>query len=497
MGVVFRQSVKTTIITFFGALLGAVLVLFSTNMIPKQELGFRGNLTNQTVVATFFILVGMSNTLFLYFHRFDGKKEANRRAVFLSLCFLVPLAVFMICMVPYFLCHDFLLHYFQEKDRLFMKRYILCFPFYTLFYLYTTLLEHYLLTQIKSAAASFVREVLLKGLHLAIVLLYGFKFIDYTAFIYSFVFINLIAVAILWMLARKNESFRFSREWHLFSREEYKEIFRFSGYHAVMGLTISLIGFLDGILLAGLNHDGLNAVPIYLNAHFISSVMTIPYRSMNGAASADINKSYALKEHAKVEDAYSRSSLNILVATVFMMILIVCNLHNAVALMISGYEAVFTITLILILGKLVDSATGLNDVALNMSPFYRLNFYCSVGLVFFMVIFFRILIPQYGVYGAAWVYSGSLVLVNIIKSTLVYQKMGLTPLSRGTGIVILIGAVVIGLVLLIPHLPNPYLDTLMRSVLICALYAALIIWLKPSKDITHYLAEIRKKKRLF
>ncbi len=77
MGVVFRQSVKTTAVTFLGAVLGAVLVLVSSSLMPEQELGFSRNLTNQTVVASFFLMMGMSSTLFLFFHRYG--KEADHR----------------------------------------------------------------------------------------------------------------------------------------------------------------------------------------------------------------------------------------------------------------------------------------------------------------------------------------------------------------------------------------------------------------------------------
>jgi hypothetical protein len=99
MGVVFRQSIKTTAITFFGAILGAVVMLVSTIMIPKQELGFRGNLVNQTVVASFFLLLGLSNTLYFFFHRFDKEKE--RRAVFMSFCFALPILFFLVALLPY------------------------------------------------------------------------------------------------------------------------------------------------------------------------------------------------------------------------------------------------------------------------------------------------------------------------------------------------------------------------------------------------------------
>lgn len=497
MGIVFRQSIKTTVITFFGAVLGAILVLVSTNMIPITEYGFRDNLTNQTVVASFFLLLGMNNTLFLYFHRFDGEKDKQRRAVFMSMCFLVPLALFLLSLLPYFLFQDFILDHFQEKDRAFMRQYIWCFPLYTLFYIYTSLLENYMLTQIKSAASSFVREVMLKGLHLTLVMLYGFRIINFDVFIYSFVFINLIAVLVLIMLSRKNNSFKFSTQWNLFSRNEYKEMFRFAGYHALMSITISLLGFLGAILLAALNGDGLDAVPIYNNANFISGVLVIPYRAMSLTASADITRSYAQQEYEKVKDLYKRSGINALIGTVFMALIIVCNLHNAVALMPPKFEAVFGVTIILIIGKVVDSGTGFNDLALNMSPFYRLNFYFSLGLVLFMLVMFRIYIPIYGVYGAAWVFTCALILYNILKTFFVWKKLQLNPFSRGSFTIVLIAIVVLLVSYLFPKMDNPFIDTIVRSAVILLVFAVLVFWLKPSKDVSQYINETLKKKKLF
>lgn len=498
MGVVFRQSIKTTAITFAGAVLGAAMVLISSQLMPEQELGFSRNLTNQTVVASYFLMMGMSSTLFLFFHRFDEEQDQNKRAVFLSLCFGIPLVAFILAMIPYFAFQDYWLErFFQVKDRVFIKKYMLCLPLYTLFYLYTTLFEHYLLTQIKSAAASFVREVLIKGLNLLLVLLFGFNLINYDVFIYSFVGSNLIAVGTLYFLARKNSSFRFSTNWQLLNKSEYKNIFNFAGYHSLMGVSFSLFGFLDAVLLASLDSDGLNAVPAYTNAVFISSVMTIPYRAMNGIASADISKSYALGQHEKVKDVYTRAALNILIASMFMAVLITTNLHNAVAIMPSNYASVFGLTLVLMIGKLIDSGTGLNDVALNMSPYFKLNFYFSAGMVVFMLVMYRIFIPQYGVYGAAWVFSISLIVYNFLKTIVVWRKMDLHPFSKGTGTTFFIGLVCIGLVFLIPKINNPYFDTIVRSSIICILFAVLIFWLKPSKDVSHYINETLKKKKLF
>lgn len=498
MGVVFRQSIKTTAATFLGAIIGAITVFVSSSLISDQELGFARNLTNQTVVASYFLMFGMSNTLFLYFHRFNDETEKRKRNVFMSICFGLPLLIFIITMIPYFAFQDYLLErFFQVQDRVFMKKYMLCFPLYTLFYLYTTLYESYLLTQMKSAAVSFIREVQIKGLNLILVLLFGFQFIDYTFFIYSFVGSNLIAVIILTWLARKNSSFKFSFQWNLLDRREYKGIFEFASFHALMGISFSLFGFLDAILLTSLNPDGLNAIPAYTNAVFISSVTSIPYRAMNGIASADISKSYAQGAIEKVKDIYSRTTDNIMIASIFMLVLIISNLHNAVALMPASYVSVYSLTLIMLIGKFVDTSTGINDVAINMSPFYKLNFYLSVGLVLVMLLCYRAFIPKYGIYGAAWVFTIALIIFNLLKTYIVWKKMQLNPFSLRTFKIILIGAISLGLLYLIPNIGNPYYDTLMRSIIFVIIYLALIWFFKPSIDLSTYINETIKKKKLF
>jgi hypothetical protein len=75
--------------------------------------------------------------------------------------------------------------------------------------------------------------------------------------------------------------------------------------------------------------------------------------------------------------------------------------------------------------------------------------------------------------------------------------MGLHPFSKGSATILLIGAITAGLTMLIPKFGNPYLDTVLRCIAIVILFAGLTLWLKPSKDVEHYVEETLKKKRLF
>ena len=50
MGIVFRQSIKTTIVIFAGAVLGAVVTFISPTYFRQAEYGYTKNLINQAAV---------------------------------------------------------------------------------------------------------------------------------------------------------------------------------------------------------------------------------------------------------------------------------------------------------------------------------------------------------------------------------------------------------------------------------------------------------------
>jgi O-antigen/teichoic acid export membrane protein len=497
MGVVFRQSVKTTIITFTGALLGGIVTLYSSNVMPKQELGFVRILPVQAVIASFLLGFGMNNALFFYLHRFEKEEDAGKRPVLLSLSFLLPLAIYIVATLAYFLFFDHWVALNQEQDRPLIRQYFWCLPLFTLLNLLLTLIEAFLHAHIKAAQASFVREVFIKGGNLVLFLLFGLGLITFSVFVPAFVSVNLLAVIVLWKMAGRNIDFRFSFRWKLIPRSEFKGILTFALFHAFMGISGTLFGFLDTQLLTNLSPDGLASIPVYTNAVFIATLISIPFRALSLAASGDISKAYAQGDHERVADSYNRAGLNIFIASMFMVVLVACNLHNAVAVLKNGYEAVFGVTLILILGRLVDSATGLNDLALNMSPYFRVNFYFSGTIVLLMIAGFYLAIPAYGVYGAAWVFSGALILFNLAKTWFVWYKMRLHPFSIGTLKTLFIAGASTLIVYFIPASVNPYWDVVWRSSLIVLCFAILVLLLKPGKDVTHFLAEVRKKKRLF
>lgn len=495
MGIVFRQSIKTSIVIFIGAVLGAAIIFLSLKYIPKQELGYSRTLANQAVIASQFLLLGLNATLVVFIHKYKDKDK--RKQVLLSLCFLLPILIILVTSIIYFAFNKQIISIFQIQDIPFIKRYFSLLPVLTFFFIYQTLLEQYLASQMRLAIATFLREILLRSLNIALIFLFGFEWIDFNTFIIATVFIYLIPIGLLFSLASRQPNFKFSLQWNAFSKKEYKSIAHFAWYHSLLNISITLIGSLDVLMLAPLDKNGLSSVAVYTNAVFIMSLLQIPYKAMVSATFPILTQAYEAKDHDKVKDLFSRSSLNILIATIFVAILIGCNLQNAVSLMRKGYEAIVPLSIIMMVGRIADISTGMNDQVLSISNYYKINFYLSLGVVVLMVIFNVLFIPTYSIYGAAWSTSLALIIYNIAKLLVVKRKLGLMPFSSNTLKLLVVSAPPLLAGIYMPYFINPYFDTISRTLVISVLYVLMLLWLRPSDDMMVYLASVRRNKKLF
>jgi O-antigen/teichoic acid export membrane protein len=149
------------------------------------------------------------------------------------------------------------------------------------------------------------------------------------------------------------------------------------------------------------------------------------------------------------------------------------------------------------IGRLADMASGLNNELISISKYYKFNFRVSVLLLIMVIVFNRMLIPIYGVYGAAAGTTLSLIIFNTIKMIFLKHKMQLQPFNKNSLVVIIGGLAVLIVSWLIPYIINPFLDAFIRSCIIIISYGLLLLWLKPSQDFYTYTQSIIKNKKLY
>jgi len=507
MGIVFRQSVKATIITFTGALLGAMMIwLYS--FIDKQQFGFIRDIGVQALIIAQFLALGFNATMSVFIHRYD--EDAKKRHTLIGICLLVPFLFCILATAIYCIFPEQSIHIlFERQDEALIRRYFIWLPAYAAFYVFQMIMEQYLTAQMKIAPLAFIREILLRLFSIALIVLFVFHYINFDILLIGTVVSSLLSLGILFIISLRTKDFGIALNRNAFTRKEYKEIAKFSFFHTLTAVSIYLIGFLDVFLLGRLDKDGVRSVAVYGVAVFFVSVIWIPNRAMINAAYTNIAKEYNAGNLPLVRNLYSRLALNSLLASTFVAVIICCNLHNLVGLMgkggatDNGYQAVVPLVAIMVIGRLLDIATGMNDQLLSISKYYRFSFYMSATLVVVLTILCVLLIPTYGVYGAAWGTTIALGAYNIAKFFFAWIKLGIQPFSKDSLRTIFcnVPGLVIGYFLPFFFSSHTYafiiLDAFLRCSIIIVIYVIMLFWLKPSVDVREYVANIRKTKRLF
>ena len=498
MGIVFRQSVKTSIVVLGGALLGGLIIWLSTKYIPdQQQFGFTRTLTNQAVTLSQILLFGLSSTLFVFTHRYAT--DTNKRNALFTICITLPLVIVAVVSVFYVLFKGWILNHYQPADKPLMAEYFMWLPAYTLLFLYMTILEQYLGSQMKVAVSAFMREIVLRVLNIILIILFAFNIISFHTLVVGSVLIYLEPILVYLYLSMQVKDFRFLLNLKIFSLDEYKEMLHFTWYHFLLSISVTLLGTMDILLIPFYNHAGIRLVAIYAVAVYIISFLQIPAKAFLPASFSILTKAFTDNDLVKAKDLFIRSSLNLIIPTTGIAILLLCNMNNAVAIVGTGknYADIVPVFQVLLLGRMFDIATGMNDQVLSITNYYKFNFYLSLILIVVLYALIRIFVPGYGVVGAAWSTTTAIIIFNTIKCIFVWKKLGMQPFSRRTIIVIICGAVAFIPGYLIPAIQNPILDGVVRSIIIIITYLIMLVWLKPSNDLVEYIASVLKNKRLF
>lgn len=494
MGIVIRQSLKATVATLVGSVLGAVSIVVASRVVGQQELGFSRMLAAYGSVAGILLTVGFHAVVSVFIFRHAG--DPQKRASITGLSLLIPALVSLFCFALYFFSEERLLGLFQPADQPLFRQFFMWFPVISLLVTVQAVLEGFLMTEMKITVFTTVREVGLKGGNLLLIVLYGWNVISFAEWIYGIAALYAAANLLLWFSAFRTGHFRISLQWRVFNRKELYDIFHFAGYHALLGVTIYLVGFLDSMMLAPLDKEGLNASAVYTNALFIISLLQIPYRAMTSSVTPALTEAYAQDDAPKVADIFTRSSVNIFLATLGMAVLIVANLKKGVELLGPGYELVLPLVLVLMIGRLLDAATGINEQVLSVSKHYRYSFLLSLFLAVVLFVLGYVLIPRLGVYGAAWASTVALGIYNCGKWAVVWRKTGLQPFSAATARLLLAAGLALVPALLIPEIPVWILDVGARTLVAAALYLLLLLWLRPSPDFEAFVQTLLRKARL-
>jgi len=482
MGVVIRQSIKASISNYFGMVLGfgSLFLLFPLFFEP-DELGAIRLLLETGAVISSFALLGTNYSINRFFPYF--RSEEKRHNGFFFLAFGTPFAGFVLMLLGLLMFRQELLGLFsrdaERLDGLYPFLILLVF-----FVLFQQVSESSLANHGRIAVPNFFREVVVR----VVQMIAGYCFfMDWIGFHTAIAIIVMgYGAALAGNMLFLNQLTRLSfRPDFTFLRENpalKSDMVRFTGFLFVGGLTGLIVNKLDFLMLSSMK--SLSDTAIYSIGFYLAMTIDIPKRTLLQISAPIMSGHMKENRLADAADLYKKTTLNQVLAGTILFYFIWINIDNFYGIMPRGdfYASGKWVVFILGAGRLLDALGSAAGTVLVNSRHYHWAF---VNFLFSSVVAVAgnyLLIPRFGLTGAAVATLITIAVNQIAIVLIVYLKTGLHPFERSK-----LRLLLLLLIMLIPSFlggwfTNPFLDGIAKTILLGGLFLFLLYRLKISKD---------------
>ncbi|MFK7949213.1 MAG: lipopolysaccharide biosynthesis protein [Saprospiraceae bacterium] len=493
MGIIQRQSIKQSIVTYIAVLVGAIniLVIYPT-MLTEEEFGLVQFVLKTAEMITPFVLLGTGHIAVKFFPEFQDKTQKHHG--FLSLLLMIVLIGQILFLLISLTFQESILDYFlrEHESELYVTFVFYILPLVILIGL-NQVISRYIVNFNRIVIPQIFNNLFLKLGLLTLCLTYFYDFIDFVLLMRGLIVVYLlILIALLIYLKTLGHlSLRFN--FNFLTKDRIKRIADYAGFSILAGFG-SMLAFRIDFFMVGMLVD-LSSVAVYAIAFFIADAIDIPRKAIESISAPIISQAWQRNDIAHIEELYKKSSINLLIVGLFFLIGIWSCIDHLFDMIPNNekYAQGKYIVLILGMARIVDMVTGINAQIIALSKYYRFTFYAMLALAVINVFTNFLLIPPFKIYGAAFATLTSLILFNFLKLGFIYKKIKIQPLSLKTLAVFGIGISVYLLTLLLPNVGHPLLNILIKAVFITVTYGSMILYFNISQDITNIVNKFLKK----
>ncbi|MEM6263807.1 MAG: polysaccharide biosynthesis C-terminal domain-containing protein [Bacteroidota bacterium] len=493
MGVVKRQGFWNSLITYAGICIGMLnnLLLYPVVFGPDDELGLIKLLPYLALVYTQFSSLGIPGVVIRFFPFFNEKERQHHG--FLVMILLAGFLGFLFVGLLYVLLKPLMILWFEERSALLIDYYYALIPL-SFFVLYNTIFESYLGALYKSVVPSLVRELVIPLTNTLAILVFWMGWVGFAGFV--LLFVGLYVVGTLLLIAYLVYLGQFHLGLHLSFRirKLWPRMLSQGIYSMLTSMSSIFYQVIDGLMLAG--YLGLTAPGIYLTLVPILKFMMVPAKSMYKVVYPLIGQHAKNRAWQEIEILYKKASLVGLVFGGFIFMGIVINLHLLFAppFPLEGFEAGRDAIIILGIGRLFDLITSTNNIIIISSRYYRYTTLFMSMMLVVAPIANMLLIPRFGITGAALATAFTGIFVNFLQLGFVWNKFGMLPFTWRSFFVLSIIGLVSWVGMSLPKIDFWLWDSIYRSFVCSILYWGILLGLRISPDIEGYLMGIKIKR---
>ncbi|KJD32937.1 sugar isomerase [Tamlana nanhaiensis] len=480
MGIVANQSFKNIILTYLGFLIGGINTLFLyTKFLSTQQYGMVNYMLSLATVLTPLMAFGVHNTLVKFYSVFKTRVSLNS---FLTLMLFLPLIAVIPVVGATYVFNESISDFLAIKNEI-IKNYIWHTCIIAVALGYFEVFFAWIKVQMKTVFGTFMKEVFHRAGAMVLLILLYFKLIDLDLFMNG-----LVAVYTLKMLVMK--VYAFSVKWPVLTFKRLNNIsaiLKYSMLIIIAGSIATVLLDVDKVMMG--SYINIEKIAYYSVAVYIAAVIAVPQRAMHQILMPLSAKYLNDKDYGSLKELYQKSSLNLVIVSGLIFLLIVLNINQLYLLMpnSNAYSSGLFVLIIISVVKLYDALLGSNNAILFNSDYYRVVLILGVILVLVMVVLNMVFIPMLGINGAAMATFIAVFLYNTVKISFVYKKFKMLPFSKATAKTL--GLIVVFSVLFyfweFPF--HPILAMTCKSFIVTVLYVFVVYRFNFSKDITEVL----------
>ncbi len=478
MGVVVKQSIKNTVITYIGFAIGAINTLFLfTQYLSKEEYGVVTYVIAASNILWPFMALGFHNTIIKYFKKFE---LANHHRQFFTWMLIFPALVIMILFLFLWLNQSWVEGFYEKNESL--KKAI--FPIFLLAVAtaYFEIFYAWARVHLRSVEGNFLKQLFNRvGISVLLVLV-AYKIINEEQFLYGYVLVSFLRVIMMKIIAYRIEKpvFKFK------AISDVKQIITYSLVILVAVMVSVFLLDLDKIMIE--RYLPVEEVAVYSIMIYMSSVIEVPLKSMI-QITTPLTSNYLAEE--KIDDLSrlnKSTSITTLIVAGLIALLIFCNAENIYTFIPDQYTLHIDVLLLMCFIKLTEASLGVTSAILYNSDYYKWLLLFGVIVMAVAVIFNILLIPIFGLKGAALASLTAYVIYNIIKLFWVKRCFGIHPFNRGffkVAIIILSLGILFRLISM--YLEPTFMNLILKSCCIALFYVVLVYKLSVSGAVNSFL----------
>ncbi|MCS6934837.1 MAG: polysaccharide biosynthesis C-terminal domain-containing protein [Chitinophagales bacterium] len=486
MGVVKRQSIKNTVSTYLGIVLGFIsLLIIQPRFLKAEEIGLARVLFAFSSLVSMIIPLGINNVTVKYFSLF--RNETRKHHGYLGLMLLVFGIGFLLCTTGLFLFKEFIIAQYRRQSPQFIEYYNYIIPFSFFLGLFN-LLSAYLNTIYKSTVPSYLNDIWSRLGYIAVILLYWFGKLTLPQFVILYIGVYALQglIALFYLLSVDKPSLHV--DWTHLRKLPLREMFGFG--LLLMAVNLASLGLktLDAVFLG--KFQALSAVGVYTIAAFIPTVIEAPLNAMDRITIAKYSQAYAAGNREEMRNIYYQSVRYMSVIAGYLLAGIVTNIVFLLKMIGKDYAGAYQVVYIIAAGSFVSMLGGSSVGLLVYTSRWWMGALILISVSLLHVVFNMTFIPHWGLNGAAMATALSSFVFTSLKFTYIYSKFRFQPIDFNIWKVIMITAVCIFSALLVPEVEPVWLNILMRGMLITFIYAGMLYYWR----LVPALTDLRMKK---